>query len=438
MAEKRVLVRGMAERYRRSGKKEKGRLLDELVEVTGYNRSYATWLLNQQGRKIWVRRDLVVVGEIGVRKLRRRHRIYDQEVERVLKRLWKLADYLCGKRLVAALPGLIEALERHGELKISALVKGKLQRISASTIDRLLRVEKKKLALKARGQTKPGTLLRQQVAVRTYADWDEGSPGFLEVDLVAHEGGNASGDYAQTLDMTDVATGWTELVAVRNKAQVWVFEALQQVRRRLPFPLFGLDSDNGGEFINHHLQRYCQKEGITFTRSRPYRKNDNCYVEQKNYSVVRRYAGYARYDRPLQVALLNQLYEQVRLYVNFFLPSLKLEKKVRRGSRVSRYYGPARTPYQRVLESAQISAACKRELQAQHRSLNPAQLDRDIRRLQEKLLHSRSSNRSRGAMDGAGSDGKTARFSTAPWKTPAEFPTPPTASTATDYLSPLG
>ena len=163
-----------------------------------------------------------------------------------------------------------------------------------ATVDRLLAPEKKQLRLRQRTTTKPGTLLRHQVAIRTFADWDEGRPGFVEADLVAHEGGRAGGDYPQTLDLTDVQTGWTELAAVPNKAQVWVFEAIQQLRQRLPFPLLGLDSDNGSEFINNHLRRYCEQQQLTFTRSRPHRKNDNCFVEQKNYSVVRRHVGHAR------------------------------------------------------------------------------------------------------------------------------------------------
>lgn len=429
MSERRVLVRGVSERYRKSSKREKGCILDEFVELTGYNRSYAAWLLNQQGRKVWVNRQVKVVGEVTVRPMRRRRKVYGTEVKRVLIRLWKLLDYLCGKRLVAALAGTLEALERHGELQLSEEVRQKLLSISAATIDRVLASEKKKLRLKARSGTKPGTLLRHQVAVRTFADWDEVRPGFVEVDLVAHEGGNARGDFAQTLDLTDVSTGWTELVAVRNKAQVWVFEAIQQVRERLPFPLLGLDSDNGSEFINNHLRRYCQQEQITLTRSRPYRKNDNCFVEQKNYSVVRRYVGYGRYEGELEVELLNQLYAQLRLYVNFFLPSLKLKEKIRRGSRVQKRYHPAQTPYQRVLDSPEVNATCKQQLRAQYQELNPAELDRQIRRLQEKLWSGQKPNRRPPAVDGAVPDGKALRFPTGPWKTPAEFPTPPTAST---------
>jgi hypothetical protein len=249
------------------------------------------------------------------------------------------------------------------------------------------------------------------------------------MDLVAHEGGDASGDFAYTLDLTDVSTGWTELAAVKNRAQVWVFEALQEIRQRLPFPLLGLDSDNGGEFINHHLKRYCEREQINFTRSRPYRKNDNCFVEQKNYSVVRRHVGYARYDKEVELTLLNQLYEQLRLYVNFFLPSQKLLEKTRRGSRVQKRYDRARTPYRRVLDCEQVAESCKKKLRSQYQKLNPAELHRQIRRLEEALLWEATQNRRAAAVDGAVPRGKANRFPTGTWKTPSKFSTPTTAST---------
>jgi hypothetical protein len=337
-------------------------------------------------------------GDVECRVKRTRRKTYDEAVLRPLKKIWKMLDYVCGKRLAAALPETIAALQRHQELHLRGEVRSKLCRISGATIDRLLAPEKKRLQLKARCGTKPGTLLKHQIPVRTYADWDEDRPGFSEVDLVSHEGGYARGDFAQTLDLTDVCTGWTELAAVPNKAQVWVFEALEQVRERLPFPLLGLDSDNGGEFINHHLHGYCQQEQITFTRSRAYQKNDNCYVEQKNYTVVRRTVGYARYDQPEQVQLLNELYRHVRLQVNFFLPSQKLKEKVRRGSRVTKRYHPPQTPCQRVLASNQVSEANKQRLRQQYLTLNPAQLDRDIRRLQEQLLMSTVRTASGGAI----------------------------------------
>lgn len=406
MRERRVLVKAFAGEYRKGGKKEKGAILERFVKASGYVRRYAARLLRNQGRRVVLRPGVLVQGDVTIRVRRRRRRIYGEDVKRELKRIWEILDYLCGKRLAAALPATLEALERHGELKIRPEVREKLLSVSGATIDRMLAPEKKKLRLKARSGTKPGTLLKQQVAVRTFADWDEARPGFVEVDLVAHEGGQAHGDYAQTLDLTDVSTGWTELAAVPNKAQVWVFEALKRVRQQLPFPLLGLDSDNGSEFINNHLWRYCRQEQITFTRSRPFRKNDNCFVEQKNYSVVRRYVGYARYDREAEVQLLEELYERVRVYVNFFLPSQKLKEKVRRGSRVHKRYHRAQTPYQRVLASKEVSARDKRKLRAQYQKLNPAELHRQIRDLQEKLLWLTARKRSAGAVEGTGTDGK--------------------------------
>lgn len=202
---------------------------------------------------------------------------------------------------------------------------------------------------------------------------------------MSHDGGVAAGDFCQTLDVTDISTTWTETAAVRNKAQVHVFAAVKQVRRRLPFDLLGIDSDNGSEFINAELERYCREQEITFTRSRPYRKNDNCFVEQKNYSVVRRSVGYARYDTEEQLALLNQLYGYLRLYTNFFMPSMKLVSKERCGSQVKKRHDQAQTPYRRVLLAPEISDKEKRKLQMQYETLNPAELKRQIERLQLKL-----------------------------------------------------
>jgi hypothetical protein len=280
---------------------------------------------------------------------------------------------------------LINALKRNFEISLSEETERKLLTISAATIDRLLAGERKKQALKGRSGTKPGTLLKHQIAVRTSSDWNENKPGFVEVDLVGHDGGDGSGDFCQTLDVTDVCTSWTEIQAVRNKAQVWVFEALTGVRKRLPFQMLGIDSDNGGEFINHHLYQYCQREQITFTRSRPNRKNDNCFVEEKNYSVVRRNVGYRRYDTPAELTTLNELYGHLRLYTNFFLPTMKLVSKQRIGSKVKKTYDEPCTPYRRVLASADVSERDKKRLRRVYRELNPAELKRIIIRLQEKL-----------------------------------------------------
>lgn len=210
--------------------------------------------------------------------------------------LWVIADGICGKRLAPFIQNALPILERFEEIIIDNDTREKLLSISPATIDRLLQSERTKFHLKGRSRTKPGTLLKHQIPIRTFSQWDEQQPGFVEIDLVSHDGGTSRGEFIQTLDLTDICTKWTETRAVRNKAQRWVFEALEDIIAHLPFELRGIDSDNGAEFINAHLLRYCDARKITFTRSKPYRKNDNCFVEQKNYSVVRKTAGYFKYD----------------------------------------------------------------------------------------------------------------------------------------------
>jgi len=386
MKERKTVTKALSEQYRRASKGEKGRLLEQFVEATGYNRCYAAWLLRHHGARVQIALKVVLEGDVRQRVRRPCKHKYGKAELPALKKVWELMDCITGKRLVAALPEVVPRLVACKELRISKSVQKKLLTMSAATIDRLLKPERAKLTLKGRARTKPGTLLKHQVPIRTFSDWDEAKPGFWEMDLVAHDGGAAKGDYCHTLDLTDVATGWTEQAAVPNKAQIWVFEALQEVRQRLPFEVLGLDSDNGSEFINHHLVRFCQQEKITFTRARPYRKNDTCFVEQKNWSVVRRFVGYARYDNPVARDLLNQLYRVLRDYNNFFLPSMKLKEKIRDGARVQRRYEPAKTPYQRMLESPHISDAVKKQLQHHYQTLNPAALHRQIRQTQKKLL----------------------------------------------------
>lgn len=385
MKERKTMTKAVATRYRRAKKKEKGQILNDFVADTGYNRAYAARLLRSHGKRLHFRPGVLFEGRVDAESRGKRAVEYGPEVQAALLSVWRTMDYLCGKRLAAILPEVVPRLVHFGELHASAAVCKKLMRVSAATIDRLLAPERKKMALKNRSRTKPGTLLKHQIPVRTFSQWDDSAPGFLEVDLVGHEGGTAHGDYCQTLDATDVATGWTEPMAVLNKAQCWVFEAIQAMRGRLPFALRGLDSDNGSEFINHQLFRYCEQERITFTRSRAGRKNDNCYVEQKNWSIVRRFAGYGRFEGKEACAALNRLYAVVRDYVNFFMPSVKLVEKVRDGASVHRRYDEARTPYRRVLESQEISAAVKKTLQSHYETLNPAALSREIRRLQEDL-----------------------------------------------------
>jgi IS30 family transposase len=360
--------------------------LDEFVETTGYHRVYAARVLRGHGKRVEFEPGVVLEGSVRAKKRRVRPCEYGPEVVKALKKVWRVMDYVCGKRLAAALPEVVPRLVRCGEFKVSRAVQDKLMRISAATIDRALAAERRKYALKGRGRTKPGTLLKHQIPVRTFAQWNDAEPGFLEVDLVAHDGGSSHGEYCQILDATDVATGWSEQIAVPTKAQCWVFQALKEIRRRLPFELRGLDSDNGSEFINHQLTKYCTQEKLTFTRSRASRKNDNCFVEQKNWSIVRRYSGYGRYEGDQACRILNELYEVVRDFVNFFLPSAKLIEKVRDGARLTKRYDTPQTPYRRVLASPHVPQVVKRRLKRRYATLNPAALKRDIDRLYKRLV----------------------------------------------------
>jgi len=375
-----------AARYQKAGKKKKGAILDEFIELTGYDRCYASYLLKNHGKKVWINDRTVVVGDICKRRKRQSQRTYGDDVLIALKQIWVIMDCICGKRIRPILKEMLSILQRHKEIKVTREIKKKLLRISASTIDRILKPERKKYELKGRSLTKPGTLLRHQIPIRTFSEWNEQRPGFVEIDLVGHEGGNLRGDFIQTLNMTDVCTGWTEMQAVKNKAQIWVFDALKDIRAKLPFDLLGIDSDNGGEFINDHLVRFCHEQRLNFTRSRSYRKNDNCFIEQKNYTIVRRYVGYARYDTEIAQKLLNGLYGYLRLYVNFFLPVMKLIQKTRVGSKVRKKYDEPQTPYQRVLVSPFVPEIKKEELRQQYANLNPAMLRRQIAKLQNKLL----------------------------------------------------
>lgn len=393
MGERKAVIKAWSSQYRKACKKEKGQILDELITLTGYSRWYVVGLLRWDGKVIRAGRRVRLVGDLRKKAKRTRQRLYDDAVLENLKQIWAIMDCICGKRLAAILPEVIPILEKHQEIVLDTVTRKKLLSISAASIDRLLAPERRKWALRGRSGTKPGTLLKHQIPIRTFADWNEKQAGFVEIDLVGHDGGDGSGDYCQSLDVTDVASCWTETEAVINKAQVWVFDALQSIRVRLPFPLLGIDSDNGSEFINNHLLRYCQQEKITFTRGRSGKKNDGCFVEQKNYSVVRRAVGYARYDSPAQLRLLNELYGYLRLYTNYFQPVMKLISKERNGAKVKKKYDEPKTPFQRSMAMPYISPKTRQRLKSEYATLNPAQLKREISRLQEKLFKTAASRR---------------------------------------------
>ncbi len=390
MNQRKAVTRQLAPRYQRATKKGRKAILDEFTNLTGYHRTYAAFTLHNWGckRVLTVRgvRTIYVFGQSRKRKPSRHYRIYDARIMPSLKFFWALFTGLCGKLLAPFIRTTLHILEHCEELTISAEIKHKLLSISPATIDRLLAPERNKLRLKGRSTTKPGTLLKHQIPIRTFSEWNENKPGFVETDLVAHDGGIPDSDVIHTLDLTDVATTWTETRALKTKAQRWVLEALHDISDALPFDILGIDSDNGGEFINKELYRYCIDHHITFTRSRPYRKNDSCFVEQKNYSIVRKTVGYYRFDSDQELVLLQQLYAVLRLFTNFFLPVMKLTSKTRNGSKVKKTYDPPATPYERVLRHADISVTVKRRLTTQYHRLNPADLRRRISQLQEKLI----------------------------------------------------
>ena len=391
MGERRALTEQVARRYRSASRKDKTVILGEFVEATGYTRKYAIHLLNSWGRTRVVRIDgqtvRLVVGRPRRTQRRTRPRRYDQEVLKALRQIWYVFDFMCGKRLVVVLRTMLPVLDSFGEIPLSDQVRAKLLSISAATIDRLLQPERVRLQIKGRTHTKPGSLLKHQIPIRTFADWNEQEPGFFEIDLVGHDGGDASGEFCHTLTLTDVDTGWVELHGLNNKAQRWTHAALEDARQSLPIPLKGIDTDNGSEFINHHLVGFCHEHQITFTRGRPYRKNDTCYVEQKNGHVVRRAVGYHRYDTDEELAALNAVYATLGLLVNFFYPSVKLIKKTRCGSKVRRFHDEPQTPLQRMLLSPAVDAEAKARLKQQFSALNPVALKRELTRLTDHLLH---------------------------------------------------
>jgi len=344
----------------------KAKILDEFVAASGMHRKAVIRLLNRRNNT-------------GEGKRSGRPRLYGLEAMMALKIAWEATDRLCSKRIQPFLPELVNILNRNGDLNITEQTQTQLYQISTATIDRILRRWRAGKLRHGLGTTKPGTLLKDAIPVRTFSEWNESKPGFLEVDLVAHCGDSAEGFYLTTLSAVDVATGWYEPVAVWGKGQARVGGAIYDVRQRLPIPLLGLDSDNGSEFINHSLYDYCRRNAITFTRSRSYKKNDSCHVEQKNWSIVRRTIGYERFSSKMAFEALDTVYTSLRLYVNFFQPVLKLVGKSRHGAKVYKIYDTAQTPYQRLLKSGILTEQKKQELATIYAALNPLVLLKQIR-----------------------------------------------------------
>ena len=345
---KRELLEEIRPRYLKAKKTEKKIMLDEFVAATSYHRKYATRILKhghprQSGKKHGF------------------HKIYQGEVVVALEQIWEVSGRICSKRLQPFIPEMVKVLERCGELTLPAETKRLLLQMSSATIDRCLGPAHFEHP-HGLATTKPGSLLKKAIPVRTFTPWDEDQPGFLEIDLVAHCGGTTEGQYLFTLTCVDLSTGWIECLPVHQRTQQAVFEAVQTMRSYLPFLLLGLDSDNGGEFINDLLYQYCLSEKITFTRSRPYQKNDQAHVEQKNWSVVRRLIGYDRFETEAESLLLQSIYTDLHLYANFFQPVLKLVSKDLVDKKVIKRYDIAATPFQRVLAAKNIPLKVKAHL----------------------------------------------------------------------------
>ena len=366
----------LRQRYQMASRAERKEILDEFLAVSRYHRKSAIRLFAMR---------IASKPKAASEKRRGRPRQYAPAVAAALQVLWESTDCICSRRLQPFVPKLLDALRRHGELVLQPEVEAQLCRMSSSTMDRLLHPYRQRYVRRGMSTTKPGTLLKEAIPVRTFADWDDKRPGFLEGDLVAHCGESTAGFYLCTLSTVDVATGWSECIAVWGKGQERVGGGIDTIKRRLPFPLLGMDTDNGSEFINQGLYNYCHRNKITFTRSRPYKKNDQCYVEQKNWTVVRRVVGYDRYSSHAALALLNEVYGHLRLYVNFFQPVLKLVSKERQGAKVRKCYDVAQTPYERLCASKVLEPAKEAALEKLFQTLNPVQLRKQIDQALERL-----------------------------------------------------
>ena len=360
--------------YGRADERDRSRLLDEAEKRTGYNRKYLIRMLNGKPRP-----------ELVKRRGRKRKAEYGAAVRTALVEVWDIFEQPCGQRLAAVLREQVERLRGLGELRCSDTVAAQLKTISASTVDRLLKREKRVRMLRRNRNPNVQRLIYQKVPVKVASEWDTSEIGNLQVDFVAHCGRSTGGDYISTISTVDIATNWWEGHAIPVRSQYATKEGLSQMRPRFPFRIRELHPDNDSALVNDLLLDWCREQRIQLSRSRPYQKNDNAWIEQKNWTHVRKVVGYRRFDHTSELHLLNEIYAVLRLYKNFFLPTIKLASKTRVNGRIKRTYDQARTPYQRLMESRQIDRETKQQLKATYESLNPAKLQRSLSQLREQL-----------------------------------------------------
>ena len=372
MATRDELIAATASRYAAANKMQRGLILDEFASITGFHRKHASRLLRQGPS---TRRTAA----------RPSRRLYDEAARQALVLFWEASDRVCGKRLRAMLPMLVASMERHGHIDLAPEVRASVLAMSAATIDRALRPVRVNGATGRRAPNRPSAAVRRLVPVRTFADWGDPPPGFFEADLVAHSGPTASGSFIQTLVITDIATGWTEFAPLLFREQRLLTEVLGVMKSEIPMPILGLDTDNDSVFMNETVLAWCAQERAQFTRSRPYKKNDQAWVEQKNGAVIRRLVGYRRYQGIEAATLLAELYASARLFVNVFQPSFKLASKSREGARVTKRYHPPATPCRRLLAHPATSTDTKARLTALESSLDPVALLARLRKLQAAL-----------------------------------------------------
>ncbi len=390
MNARRELTHQVVRRYRGATRKEKSQILTEFVHATGYNRSYAATLLRGYGKKLLVQKGKETLRYQTSKKKRKgggRPVIYTQPVRDSIGWLWMIFGQKCGKLLVPIIRNNIEQLRT--EKPVSELRADEckaLEKISPSTVDRILTNHRKKLKIKGTSYTRPNTGLLSQIPIRTFGDWKNVPPGHFQLDCVGHDGGLVSGQCCFTLTAVDVFSGWCERQALLNRAHRWVIEALDQMRNNCPIPFLEIHPDNGSEFINYALVEYCKDPHLDFSRSRPGKKNDNCYVEQKNFDTVRKLVGYARYSTPEALALLSELYRVQGVLQNYIYPVFKLVEKTRIGSKYIKKYDTPKTPARRLLEDPRIDQSAKEIIQKTMENINPVALALEVNNLQKNLL----------------------------------------------------